>query len=110
MFSVFSESTDCRIGKLFPAFTLMRTCLMGTDRQSGIKHQNALLRPTGQVTGFGYRTPQVALNLFKYILQRRRKKPLRRLQKSTSHAPVPVRDTDLVPIITTFTLEKGNID
>ena len=67
------QSPDHGIRKLFPAFSLMRTGLMGTYRQCGIEQQHTLLRPTGQVPALRHRCPQIRLYFLEYILQGRRK-------------------------------------
>ena len=69
MFSLLSQDANGCIGEFFPTLALVRSGLMGADRQGGVEQEHTLVGPTGQVSARRDRRSQVTFNLLEDVLQ-----------------------------------------
>ena len=69
MFSLLSQDANGGIGEFFPTLALVRSGLMGADRQGGVEQEYTLVGPTGQVSVGRDRPSQVTFNLLEDVLQ-----------------------------------------
>ena len=72
MLALCREATDDGVGELFPAFALVRCCLMGTYRKGGVQEEHALRCPALETTTRWDGYAEVVLYFLKYIDERRR--------------------------------------
>ncbi len=72
MFSLRGESTNCRIGEVFPPTSLVRTGSAGPNRKRCIEQKHTLVSPTPQTARCRYGNAKIIVQFLKDVLQRRR--------------------------------------